>query len=68
MIDTNALKAAWVSKGLNQSDVAKMLGISEKTMSQKMKIGVFGSDEMEIMIDSLEISNPAAIFFAKIVT
>ena len=30
-----------------------------------MKIGVFGSDEIQIMIDVLNIEDPAAIFFAK---
>nr|DAT36394.1 MAG TPA: hypothetical protein [Caudoviricetes sp.] len=30
-----------------------------------MKIGVFGSDEIQIMIDELHIEDPAAIFFAK---
>ena len=32
---------------------------------EKMKIGIFGSDEIQIMIDELHIDDPAAIFFAK---
>ena len=30
--------------------------------------GVFGSDEIECMIDELDIKDPAKIFFAKKVT
>lgn len=30
-----------------------------------MKIGIFGSDEIQIMIDELHIEDPTAIFFAK---
>ena len=30
-----------------------------------MKIGVFGSDEIQIMIDELHIDNPIEIFFAE---
>lgn len=68
MVDTNALRAAWVAKGLTQADVAEKLHITQKTMSSKMKKGVFGSDEIEQMIEMLSIENPIAIFFAKGVT
>ena len=33
-----------------------------------MNKGVFGSDEIECMIDTLDIDDPAKIFFAKKVT
>lgn len=68
MIDTTALKGVIVSKGLTQQDVAKGLGMSPKTFYAKMKKGVFGSDEMEGMIEMLSIENPSAIFFAQKVT
>ena len=68
MIDTNALKGAIMSKGMFQQDVAKHLGIAPKTFYAKMKKGVFGSDEMDAMIELLSIENPSAIFFAKIDT
>lgn len=64
MIDTNALKGIIVSRGMTQQEVAKHLDISPKTFYQKMKKGVFGSDEMESMIKLLSIDNPAAVFFA----
>lgn len=68
MIDTNALRGAIVSKGLTQQEVALRLGISPKTFYSKMKKGVFGSDEMESMIELLSLENPSEIFFANKVT
>ena len=68
MIDTNALRAAWVKKGLTQEKVAEKLNITPKTMSLKMKKGVFGSDEIDKLVEILDISNPMSIFFASKVT
>jgi hypothetical protein len=68
MIDTNALKGIIVSKGKSQQEVAIYLGMAPKTFYGKMKKGVFGSDEMEGMIELLEIENPSEIFFADKVT
>lgn len=68
MIDTNALRGRIVEKGLSQARVAEKLGITPKTFYEKMGRGVFGSDEVEIMIDILEIEDPVKIFFAKKVT
>ena len=68
MIDTTALKGVIVSNGMTQQDVAKELGMSAKTFYSKMKKGVFGSDEMDKMIDILSIKNPVEIFFANRVT
>lgn len=65
MIKTNELRGIIAKNGLSQSDVALKIGITPKTFYEKMKIGVFGSDEIQIMIDELHIENPADIFFAK---
>lgn len=65
MIRTDELKGIIAKNGLSQSKVAKMLGITPKTFYTKMKSGVFGSDEIQIMIDNLNIDNPTDIFFAK---
>lgn len=65
MIDVNMLKGLIVTKGLSQRQVAKMLGITEKTFYSKMKKGIFNSVEMELMIDILNIKDPNEIFFAK---
>lgn len=68
MIDTNALRGIIVARGTTQQDVARSIGMAPKTFYTKMKKGVFGSDEMEKMIEVLSIDNPGAIFFAKEVT
>lgn len=65
MVDTNALRGIIVANGLTQQDVAKHIGIAPKTFYAKMQKGVFGSDEMEAMIDFLSIKDPVAIFFAQ---
>lgn len=68
MLDRNALKAEIVRNGLTQKEVAKALGISEKTFISRMRRGVFGTDEAEKMIKVLNIKNPIDIFFAATVT
>lgn len=65
MINTDELRGMIARKRKSQSDVAKALGISPKTFYEKMKKGVFGSDEIELMIDFLEIEDPVKIFFTK---
>ena len=64
MIKVNELKAEIIKNNLTQADVAKMIGVTPKTFYTKMKRGVFGSDEIQIMIDELHIDNPMPIFFA----
>lgn len=65
MIKTDELRGIIAKNGLSQSKVAEAIGITPKTFYDKMKIGVFGSDEIQKMIDLLSIDNPAEIFFAK---
>lgn len=65
MIRTNELRGIIAKNGFSQVKVAKMLGISPKTFYNKMKQGRFGSDEIQVMIDRLNISNPCEIFLRK---
>ena len=65
MIKTDELRGLLAKNGLSQSDMAKKIGITPKTFYEKMKIGIFGSDEIQVMIKVLNIDNPAAIFFAE---
>ena len=65
MIRTDKLKGKLAEKGISQSEMAKLIGIAPKTFYEKMARGVFGSDEIEIMINQLDISDPVDIFFAK---
>ena len=64
MIDTNKLRGIFAENGKTQADVAKMLGVTPKTFYMHMRKGVFGSDDIQKMIDSFNIENPIDIFFA----
>lgn len=65
MIRTDELRGVIAKNGFSQSDVAKMIGITPKTFYEKMKSGVFGSDEIQVMIEKLNIDDPMSIFFVK---
>ena len=65
MIHTEKLREIIAQRGMSQRKVAKHLGMAEKTFYSKMKNGVFGTDEVDKMIDLLEIDHPWEIFFAK---
>ena len=65
MIKTDELRGIIAKNGFSQSDVAAKIGITPKTFYEKMKIGIFGSDEIEVMINMLHIDDPVPIFFAK---
>lgn len=65
MVKSNELRGIIVKNNLTQTDVAKMIGVTPKTFYAKMKSGIFGSDEIQIMIEKLNIENPMDIFFAK---
>ena len=62
MIKTDELRGIIAKNKLSQTDVAKMIGVTPKTFYEKMKNGVFGSDEIQIMIDKLHIEDPMPIF------
>ena len=68
MIATNKLRGMIVEQNKTQKEVAAALGMSERTFHNKMKKGVFGTDEVEKLISILRIQEPMAIFFAKEVT
>ncbi len=68
MVNTNELRGIFAKNRKTQTDVAKMIGVTPKTFYLRMQKGVFGSDEIQIMIDELHIENPMEIFFAKKVT
>ena len=61
MIKTDELRGVIAKNGYSQSDIARMIGVTPKTFYEKMKSGVFGSDEIQIMIEKLKIED-----FAKI--
>ena len=63
MIRTDKLRGIISERGLSQPNVAHLIGIIPKPFNEKMEKGVFGSDEIEIMIKELHIENPMEIFF-----
>lgn len=68
MVNILALKAAMVKKGYTQKTLAKELGISERTLNSRLKNKCFGTNEIEILVDVLGISDPIPIFFDGLVT
>ncbi len=68
MIRTDKLIGEMAARRISGRKMAEKLGISPKTFYTKMKRGVFGTDEVEIMIKELELNDPMAIFFANKVT
>ncbi|MDU3215304.1 MAG: hypothetical protein E6672_05585 [Negativicoccus succinicivorans] len=64
-MDTNALRGAIVAKGMTQKEVAEHLGIAPKTLTLKLKRGVFGTDEARKLTVLLDIKNPSQIFFGN---
>ena len=65
MIRTDKLRGIISEKGFSQAKVAEAIGITPKTFYEKMAKGVFGSDEIEVMIRILHIEDPVEIFFAQ---
>ena len=62
----NELRGIIVAKGMTQEQIARQIGISPKTFYNKMKRGIFDTDEVRKMAAALEIndlSELADIFF-----
>lgn len=63
MVRTNVLRGKMAENGYTAVKLAKELGMTPKTFYNKMKKGVFGSDEIYEMIRILNIQNPIDVFF-----
>jgi DNA-binding XRE family transcriptional regulator len=57
-----------VKAGYTQKELAKSLGISEQTLTRKLKKRVFGTDEAAKIVELLNIDDPKAVFFGERVT
>ena len=68
MINKNLFKAAYISKGLKQSDIAERLKITENTLRRKIKNNALEIREVDELVKFLEIKNPIEIFFTNFVT
>ena len=58
----NSLKAEFTRNGQTQKEVARKLGISSRTLSNKLKSGVFTNKEIEQLKNILNIDD-ISIFF-----
>jgi DNA-binding XRE family transcriptional regulator len=65
MVDIPALRGEMAKNNVSQIQMAKTLGIAPKTFYNKMKNGSFGCDEALIISNTLNITDPASIFFAN---
>ena len=65
LIAVDKLRGIITERGMSQRQVAKNLGMNEKTFYAKMQKGVFGTDEVEKMVELLAIRNPADIFLLR---
>ena len=65
MVNVAELRAELARKQLTQKELAKRIGISEQTLSRRMKTKVFGSDEIEKIIRVLDVKDPISIFLTE---
>jgi len=67
MIKTDELIGFIAKKGTSQRKLAAKIGINERTFYNKMSLGVFKSDEIDMIVTELGMTTEEAvsIFFAR---
>ena len=65
MVDTAKLRGIFAEHNDSVSKAAKVIGVTRDTMYRKMRRGVFGTDEMEVLIEHYGIEDPMSIFFKR---
>lgn len=65
MLNKLLLKAKMVEHGYTNESMAREIGITSRTFSNRLRSGEFGSTEIKIMIDKLEITDPMPIFLLR---
>jgi predicted DNA-binding protein (UPF0251 family) len=65
MVDTNKLRGLIREKGLTIADAAKIAGVSTPTFQRRLDSGIFGTDEIDKLVDGLKIKKPTEIFFVR---
>ena len=68
MINVKKLRGKMAEKSCTGIDMARVINKTPKTFYDKMKKGVFDSDEISAIVKHLDIENPSEIFFAEEVT
>ncbi|MGN0194023.1 MAG: hypothetical protein ACI39G_02805 [Pseudoramibacter sp.] len=65
MIDTDSLHKMMTDQHYDDAKMARKLGLTQEEFAHRMEVGIFGSDEIETMIEELDIADPEAIFFSR---
>ena len=65
MVHVKKLRGKMAEKGRTGIDMARVINKTPKTFYDKMKKGVFDSDEIAAIVNDLGIENPMEIFFAE---
>lgn len=65
MLDRKRLRAEILRHGKKQKDMARLLGMTDKTFSVRLREGWFRTDEVERMMAVLGMTDPRPIFFAS---
>ena len=68
MVNVKKLRGLMAEKSRTGKDMARVIKKTPKTFYEKMKKGVFDSDEIKAIVEDLAIENPMEIFFAEEVT
>ena len=68
MVNVKKLRGLMAEKGRTGKDMAAVIKKTPKTFYDKMKRGVFDSDEIIAIVEDLNIKNPVEIFFTDEVT
>ena len=63
MVDTAKLREIMKEQGYQDNELADAIGLSQNEFAARKAEGVFGSDEIEKMIDILQIEHPESVFF-----
>ena len=65
MVHVKKLRGKMAEKGRTGLDMARVIKKTPKTFYDKMRKGVFDSDEISAIVEDLEIENPLEIFLQK---
>lgn len=62
-MNVNLFKSELIKNGYTQASLAKKIGISQSTMSRKLRNNSFTIEEAEAIIKILGIAQPSSVFF-----
>ena len=65
MVNANLLRAEMAKNDVTINELAKIMGVSERTAFNKLKNGNFYVDEALAIIKALKIKNGVQIFLAR---